>query len=172
MVAAPSFTPVRVPSFVPAPVLQMTDPPRSVYVSVISAPVELTVPFVPEVQATERLPLARTVVVCVQLLKLSVLTFPPTVAPLNAPSVLPLTSEAVHVSTMFPPSSRRMVEVLGARLAVISTASFLVKPPTERMVAELGQTPRNELKTVAMTKLIPSKLRFFMGPPFVPENPA
>jgi hypothetical protein len=63
IVALPELTPVRVPITVPAPVLQTAEAPKNVDWTVTSAFDELTVPFVPEVQATDRLPLARTLVV-------------------------------------------------------------------------------------------------------------
>src|SRR6185503_8072141 len=135
IVALPSLTPVAVPILVPVPVLQRAVAPKNVDWTVTSAPDDLTSPFVPEVQATVRLPLASTLVVWVQLSKVKVVTFPPTVAPVKVPSVLPLTSDLVHVSVVVPNSSLRIADVPDFRDAAISTALFFAVPPTSSVVA-------------------------------------
>ena len=121
IVAWPCPTPVIVPTSVPAPVLQTAEMPNTVDWTVTSASDEVTVPFVPEVQATESFPFLRTFVVWEQLVKERVEIAPPTLAPVKEPSVLPFTSELVHVSVVEPAESTRSAEVPVARVAVIET---------------------------------------------------
>jgi len=123
-VALPELVPVRVPMLVPAPLLQTAEAPQNVDWTVTSAPLELTVPFVPEVQVTERLPLAMTVVVWVQLPNVRVL-----IGPLGAPVTVvvePATVEVVHVSVVVPNSSLRSAEVPDFSVASSETALFWV----------------------------------------------
>jgi hypothetical protein len=62
-VALKAFVPVMVPIEVPAPVLHTAETPKDVETIVTSAPDEEIVPFVPEVEDTDTLPVANTVVV-------------------------------------------------------------------------------------------------------------
>src|SRR6476659_7947015 len=160
IVAFPSFTPVRVPILVPVPVLQMAEAPKNVEFTVTSASEELTVPFVPDVQAMDKLPLLMTVVVWVQFLKVKVLTAPPTVAALKLPEVEPLTSEVVHVSVVVPKLSLRIAEVPALIVASNSVLAFLAEPPTSSVVAE-AEPATTAIRAMAVAAR-PSIFRYFM----------
>jgi hypothetical protein len=89
---------------------------------VTSVPAEETVPFVPDAQEIDRLPLAITVTVSLHLPKVVLLTGPLTV-PVNV-VVFPRTVDSAHVVTVVPELSFIVVEVPALRLSVISTALF------------------------------------------------
>jgi hypothetical protein len=80
------------------------------------------VPFVPDVQEIDRLPLAITLTVSLHLPKVVLLTGPLTV-PVNV-VVFPRTVDSAHVVMVVPELSFIVVEVPALRLSVISTALF------------------------------------------------
>src|SRR5215212_7932031 len=161
IVPFPSLTPVKVPMTVPAPVLQMALTPNTVDLTVTSAPDEDTVPFRPEVQATERLPLLITSVVWEQPVNVSFETAPPTLAPVNGLEVEPSTSDPVHVSLVVPFLSLRIAEVPEARLALMDSEVVTATPFVASVVAE-ALPAATAIRASAAIAARPNVFRYFI----------
>src|SRR6476659_9869592 len=132
--AVDDLAPVRVPMVVPAPVFATQERPKIVDLTVTRAPLETTVPFVvPAMFLTSSSPLARTVVVWLQPVKVRLEILPFGFEDGVTLSILPLTSEPVHVSLTPPSVSWSRAEVPLLRVETISVPVPRAVEPLRRV---------------------------------------